>query len=150
MTEDETPRHVLHWPAEGIEHGGLSDEETPTDGPARNLATLGGVAAQFVQLLLFGWLSVLGYDWLTAAGVITGGEPLAGIALTAGVVALVDVASSRLVGSPMRAVSAVVAVVAVSPLVIAATLLGGDRSLPRTVARGIVLAPQRLSGALLG
>ena len=151
MTEsNDTPKHVLHWPTEGIEHGGPSDEDISTEGPARSLAMLGGVTAQFVQLLLFGLVSLLGYGWLVDAGVITGGTTLAGITLVAGVYAIVDVAFSRLIGSPTRAVSALVAIIVVFPLVIAAALLSGDRTLFQTVARGIIVAPRRLSGALLG
>jgi NADPH-dependent 2,4-dienoyl-CoA reductase/sulfur reductase-like enzyme len=147
---DEAPKHVLHWPAEGIEHGESSGGGIPTEGPARSLAMLGGVTAQFVQLLLFGVVSILGYGWLVDAGVITGGTTLAGITLVAGVYAVVDVALDRLIVSPIQAVSAFVAIVVVLPLVVAATLLGGDRTLFSTVARGIVAAPKRLSGALLG
>jgi|APHM01.1.fsa_nt_gi hypothetical protein len=149
MTEsDSRSKRVIHWPAEGIEHGEWSNEEVPTEGPARSLAMLGGVTAQFVQLLLLGVVSVLGYSWFADVGVITGGTPLAGITFVAGVYATVDIVFTRLVGSPTRAVSALVATVVVLPLVIAATLLGGDRTLLPTVVRGIVVAPRRFSGTL--
>lgn len=149
MTDDTPKRHVLHWPAEGVEHGELSGEVSSTDSTARTLATVGGVTVQFVQLLTVGAVSVVGYSWLRAAGVVTGGTALAGLTLTAAVLVVVDVALSRVVVSPTRLVSAVVAVLFVFPLVVAATLLDGDRSLPSTVTRRILDAHGNLLEAFL-
>lgn len=139
---DETSdsRYVLHWPAMGVEYGERVDsdgERRPTSGSVEQLGILAGLLSQFVALAVVGGIVIGGYVILAERGVI-GGSTTAGLALVSCVVVGTDFVAERVAESPVDIAAAVIAVVALLPLLLAVVLLQRDTAVVREVLSSVI------------
>lgn len=149
--ENTDGRYVLHWPAMGVEYGERvdSDGERQTNSTSvEQLGLLGNLLSQFVALALLGGIVIAGYVLLAERGVI-GGSTTAGLALVSCVVVGTDFAAERVAESPVNIAAAVIAVVALLPLLLAVVLLQRDTTVVRAVLSSVISERDSFAGMVI-